>query len=167
MAKATLQCFKCKQQFLRNELVEYAGPRSTTFHKYCPNCLKEQQSRDKFSESVCNIFGLKAPGPRIWAERKRLMDTYGYTDQTIIDCLNYIYLVEKAQKLSESLCLVNPPTVEKMMKYKQRQEYEQNKLASAFAESINSDVKPQLIKIKENTSTVGKKNWSLDDFFDD
>lgn len=167
MSKATLQCFKCKQQFLRNELVEYATPRSTTLHKYCPACLKEQQSRDKFSESVCNIFGIKAPGPRIWNERKKLIETYGYTDQTIIDCLNYIYIVEKTKKLAESLCLVNPPTVERMMKYKRRQEYEQNKLASAFAENINSDIELQKVKVKENTSTVKKNNWSLDDFFDD
>lgn len=53
------------------------------------------------------------------------------------------------------------------MKYKRRQEYEQNKLASAFAKSMSSTVKPQMVKIKENTSAVGKKNWSLDDFFDD
>lgn len=167
MAKATLQCYKCKQQFLREELVEYARPDAITFHRYCPQCLAEQKLRDLFSKTVCNIFGIKAPGPRIWTERKRLIDTYGYTDQTIIDCLNYIYEVEKVKKLSESLCLVNPPTVERMMKYKKQQEYEQNKIVNAIAMNAYTNIKPQRIHIKENTSTVKKENWNTEEFFND
>lgn len=163
--KTTLQCFNCKQQFLRNDLIEHAAPRAKTYHRYCSKCLKEQLEREKFSEKVCNIFGIKAPGPRIWAERKRIMQQYGYTDQTIIDCLEYVYNVEKARKQSESLCLVNPPTVEKMLKYKKCKEYEENKLASALIESAH--VRPIRVQIKENTTNKVVSEWNLDDYFDD
>lgn len=32
-------CFKCKQKFLKTELVDYASSRSITYHSYCKNCL--------------------------------------------------------------------------------------------------------------------------------
>ena len=111
---STKQCYGCKQTFLKTELIDYTPIAAKISHSYCPACLKEKQAKDNFSMKVCSIFQLKSPGPRIWNERKRLIDKYGYTDEIIIDCLDYIYNVEHAAKLAESLCLVNPTTVAKM-----------------------------------------------------
>jgi hypothetical protein len=146
MGRTTKQCFECKEQFRIEELVDYAGPRAKVMHSYCPNCLKEKQSRDKFSDKVCTIFGLKSPGPRIWTERKRIIQNYGYTDDIIIDCLDYIYNVEKKKKLAESLCLVKPPIVDKMMRYKRSKENESIQLAKAMEVETTEYVVP----IKEN-----------------
>ena len=59
------------------------------------NCYEDNIEREKFSNKVCEIFGIKSPGPVIWTQRKKLRDTYGYTDSAIIDCLEYIYNVLK------------------------------------------------------------------------
>lgn len=161
--KKTLQCFSCKQQFLREEIINHTGPRAKNGHNYCIDCLKKVQARELFSEKVCDIFGLKAPGPRIWKERERLIEKYGYTDQTIVNCLDYLYNVLGNKKLSESLCLVTPSNIEKMLQYKKNQEYKSNKIAEAFIENMNNKVEPQRIHIRENVTE--KNEWDVDDYF--
>lgn len=146
MSRETKQCYGCKEQFRIEELVDYAGSRAKIMHAYCHSCLKEKQSRDKFSDKVCAIFGLKSPGPRIWTERKRIIQDYGYTDDVIIDCLDYIYNVEKKKKLAESLCLIKPPMVDKMMRYKRAKENEGLQLAQA----INTEMNEYIVPVKEN-----------------
>ena len=161
--KDTCKCFGCKQEFRKEELVKYFSFSGKTSNWYCPKCLEEKQSRERFSDKACQIFGIKSPGPRIWAERKRLMNTYGYTDDIIIDCLDYIYNVQHVRKLSESLCLITPTNVEKMMKYKKEQEYQQNVIAETAAK--------QNIKVifSRETENVGRKKEKLnpDDFLYD
>ena len=76
--RAVKKCYGCKQEFRSEELVYYASPTANTGYNYCPKCLAEKQARERFSYKVCSIFGLKAPGPRIWTERKRLYEKYGY-----------------------------------------------------------------------------------------
>lgn len=160
--KATKQCFECKQQFRREELVDYAGINAKTMHSYCPKCLKEKQARDKFAEKVCMIFGIKTPGPRIWTERKRLINTYGYTDNIIIDCLDYIYNVEHKKKISESLFLIQPPMVEKMRKWKKENEYKTNQLMRAMA----PEMKEYIIPVKENNE-IQNNFINADDFLEE
>lgn len=130
-------------------------------HSYCPKCFKEKQARERFSNKVCSIFGLKSPGPRIWKERERLQNTYGYTDDIIIDCLDYIYCVEKKKKLAESLCLVTPYAVKKMLRYKKTQE---NK-ASNIIRAVRTETNEYVVPIKENT-TKKKESWNPDDWLD-
>ena len=160
--RATKQCHVCKQTFRREELVDYAGLNAKTAYSYCPKCLAEKQSKEKFSIKVCQIFGLKAPGPRIWTERKRLQDNYGYTDDVIIDCLEYIYNVEKTKKLAESLCLVNPISVNKMKHWKNS---EQQKACAVIAAS-QTQIQEHIVPIKENT-TSNKTNWNPDEWLED
>lgn len=160
--RLTKQCYNCKEQFRKTELVDYASPRSKAMYSYCPKCLKERQARDLFFDKVCTIFGLKSPGPRIWTERKRLQETYGYTDDIIIDCLDYIYCVEKKKKLAESLCLVNPTTVEKMLQYKSAKEHE----GLSIAQAAQIETKEYIVPIKENNKQK-KESWDPDDWLDD
>lgn len=161
-ARAIKQCCMCKEKFRREELIDYAAPGTKTMLSYCTKCLKEKQAREAFSNKVCMIFGLKSPGPRIWSERKRLQDTYGYTDETIINCLDYIYYVEKKKKLAESLCLVQPYMVEKMMRYQACQKRE----AANIVQAAQGKVREHVVQIKENT-TKKQESWDPDDWLDD
>lgn len=164
--KPTLKCYGCGEQFPRGDIINYTSSRAKTGHNYCPNCLNEVKAKEMFIEKVCHIFGIKAPGPRIWTERKRIIETYGYTDQIIVDCLDYVYNIQKSKKLSDSLFLVNPINVEKMMKYKAYQEYEKNKIISAFVDGLSNKPEPRRVHVRENVSK--KSKWNIDDeFFDD
>lgn len=146
MAKTTLKCYGCKEDFLREEIINYCSPRAKTGHNYCPKCYKEKLAREEFYETVCKIFGLKAPGPRIWTDRERIQKKYGYTDETIIDCLKYIYEVQGIKKLTESLSLVTPINVDKMMAYKRAQNFRKN----LFNEAMKNNYRYEKITVREN-----------------
>lgn len=161
--KLTRQCSGCKQQFRKTELVEYSSVTGKTSNWYCPKCLAEKQSREKFAAKVCQIFGLKAPGPVIWTQRKRLQNEYGYTDDSIIDCLEYIYNVKKFRILSESLGLINPRNMEECRKWKETKKAQGASIAAAIA---NTEMKEYIVPIRENTKE--RPRTQLDDgLFDD
>ena len=160
--KLTRVCAGCKQDFRKTEMIEYFSASGKTSNWYCPKCLEEKRARERFSNKVCQIFGIKAPGPVIWTQRKRLMNEYGYTDDTIVDCLDYIYNVEKIKKLSESLYFVKPDMMEKMRKWKS----EQAAKAGSLAAAMNTEMKTYLVPVQENTTK--KHETNIDDgLFDD
>lgn len=147
--KLTRVCSKCKQSFRKEEMIQYASLRAKKALWYCPQCYQERRERELFSDKVCEIFGLKSPGPRIWKERQRLRDTYGYTDNTIIDCLDYIYNVRKTKKLAESLVLVTPRSVEEMKQYKRSEKGK----AGGFIAAMQVPTIVEEVTIEENTSS--------------
>ena len=159
MAKLTKQCYSCKKPFRKTELVDYCSIGSNVFHSYCPECLVEKQERDLFAQKVCQVFGIKSPGPQIWTERKRLKEKYGYTDSIIIDCLDYIYNIEKIKKKSETLYFVTPAMIEKMKQWKRAEQQKTNGIIAAYQTKYNEYVVP----IKEN-NTSNKTNWNPDDW---
>ena len=154
--KPTLKCHECKEVFPREQMIFYCSPCAKTGYNYCQACYANKIAREKFSQTVCQIFGLKAPGPRIWKERERIQNTYGYTDETISDCLRYIYEVNKTKKLAESLCLVTPSNVEKMMQLKRTQEFRKN----VINEAMNTTYNIKYIDVRENED---KENLELED----
>ena len=150
----TLTCHTCKEKFLKSEMVEITSFSGKTSNWYCQKCANEKHAREAFSDVVCYIFGIKAPGPRIWTERKRLIDKYGYTDNVIIDCLKYLYKVEKKNKIAESLYLINPSSVDRMISWKKGEKREAMQLAAAY----KTETKEHIVSIKENTT---QKNEEL------
>lgn len=158
MMYITHKCAGCKTDFRNEDMIQYSSPSGKTSQWLCHKCYEDKLSREKFQNKVCQIFGLKSPGPIIWTQRKRLRDTYGYTDDVIVDCLDYIYNTKHMKKLSESLALVNPRSINEMKTWKA----EQKALAGSIAASIaNTKTKEYIVPIKENNSK--KKEISLDD----
>ena len=154
----TRQCYTCKQSIRKDEMISYAGLNANTPHWYCKKCYEAKLERERFSMKVCEIFGIKSPGPVIWTQRKKLQETYGYTDNTIIDCLEYVYNVKKVNKLSESLYFVKPAMMEEMKKWKATKRGEAGSLAAAMA---NTTIVEHDAPIREYRPK--KKEINLDD----
>lgn len=154
----TRKCSECKQVFRKTELIEYSSLSGKTTKLYCPACLAEKQSRERFANKVCQIFGIKTPGPIIWTQRKRLINQYGYTDDSIIDCLEYIYHVKKLKKLSETLVLVTPQLMEETRQWKEQKKAAGSGIAAAIA---NTTMKEYIVPIRENNKE--EEEISLDD----
>lgn len=131
-----LKCYNCKREFPREQMTFYQSAFAKTGRYYCPDCIGDRKSRDSFARTVCEIFGLKSPGPRIQTERQRIQHLYGYDDKTITDCLNYLYRVKGQHFWSESIYRVTPETVEEMKKYQDRKEREAQKIAAAAATNL-------------------------------
>ena len=155
------RCWKCHDNFRKDELIDYCAPGYKTYHSYCKKCLKEQQDFDALKLKIVSIFGNDQKlWPRIMKDRKRLITQYGYTDNTISDCLDYLYNVLKLKVLSKSLCLVTPTNVEKMKQYKRQQSAAAGQLAAAAAIEIVE--KP--VSIRENIDDEQEEN--LDEWFE-
>ena len=161
--RLTHQCYGCKESFLKSSMVKIFSASGRTSQWYCPKCADEKHAREAFSDKVCQIFGIKTPGPRIWTERKRLQNTYGYTDNIIINCLDYIYNVKKMKKLSESLALIKPLMVEEMMAYQKREEFNNNKIIAA----MNTEMKEYIVPLPKRKEKKKEKMNPDDYLFDD
>lgn len=135
--KLTRKCYGCKQEFRKSELIEYTGLMAQKGQWYCEKCLQEKLDREAFAMKVCQIFGLKSPGPVIWTQRKRLRDTYGYTDNLIIECLDYIYNVKYFRKLKESLGLITPKMVAEMKQYRSMEKARAGSITAAMAQQAD------------------------------
>ncbi len=150
--RSTLKCSVCKQSFDRNTIVQYTPIFNKIAKNYCPDCLKLRQEQDRFAMTVCKIFQLEFPTPRIWKNRSDLQKKYGYTDKVITDCLEYLYFVEKKTVLSESLTLVTPTTVDAMIRYKNRQQVQGQSIARSTTTSYTKKIvnmeaeKPQKVQ---------------------
>lgn len=154
----TRKCHGCKQDIRKDEMIQYSTVSGKTSYWFCKNCYEEKIGREKFQNKVCQIFGIVSPGPLIWSQRKRLRDTYGYTDDAIIDCLEYIYNVEHMKKLKESLGLVNPRSMENMRKWRANKNAQAGSLIAAMA---NMEVVEHKVLARENISK--RKEINLDD----
>ena len=154
----TRKCFGCKQDIRKDEMIQYTSFSGKTSHWFCKSCYEEKLARERFQNKVCEIFGIKSPGPLIWTQRKRLRDEYGYTDDAIIDCLEYIYNVEHMDKLKESLGLVNPRSMENMKKWRTIKKGQASSVAAAIA---NTNIQERKVIIRENKKKRAEIN--LDD----
>ena len=160
--KLTRKCAICKEDCRKEEMIQYTSYSGKTSHWLCRDCYTQKINREAFSNKVCQIFQIKTPGPRIWADRKKIQEKYGYTDQIIIDCLDYLYKVQNTKILSESLCLVTPTNVEKMLQYKKTQLAKAQLLAAA----ANQEIKEHIVPIKEIEERK-KEILNPDDFLDE
>ena len=161
--KLTRKCYGCGESFRKENMIEIFSISGKTSQWYCVKCANEKHVRDAFSDKVCQIFGLKTPGPRIWTERKRLQNTYGYTDDIIVDCLDYIYNVKKFRKLVESLALVKPSMVDEMMTYKKHQDYNNNKIITAMDTEMKEYIVPLKKKIEKKKEQLNPDDYLFDD----
>jgi len=156
--QVTRKCQGCKQDIHKSEMIQYFTPSGKTSYWYCKSCYEEKIAREKFQNKVCEIFGIKSPGPLIWTQRKRLRDTYGYTDDAIVDCLEYIYNVEHMNKLKESLGLVNPRSMNNMKAWRADKKARASSLVAAAA---SMETKEYIVPINEKKKKKEKLN--LDD----
>ena len=158
------KCFTCKQEFRPEELVYYTPLTAKSGHYYCAKCLEAKHQREHFSDAVCIIFGTKSPGPRIWSERQRLLEA-GYTDNIIIDCLDYVYNVKHYKIYAESLCVVTPEMISEMLMYKRKQREDELKTQEAMNMKTEApQIKKIVVKPRENKGQ--KKKLNPDDFLD-
>ena len=156
--KITRKCNGCKEEFRKDEMIQYASLSGKSTYWYCKPCYEEKVSRERFQLKVCQIFGIKSPGPLIWTQRKRLQNTYGYTDEAIVDCLEYIYNVKHMDKLKESLGLVGPRSMEEMKKWRAEKKVTASNIAAAIANTeVNREDTP--ISVKKNV----KQEINLED----
>lgn len=155
------KCWKCKEELNDKEAIQYVSPGMKNFHSYCNECFQKQKDFDDFKLKVVSIFGGDEKlWPRIMRDRRNLIDNFGFTDKTIIDCLDYLYNVKKMKILSRSLALVTPSNIEEMKKYKRAQATSAGHVTAAAA----TEIVEHKIYIREDKKEPQEEN--LDAWFE-
>lgn len=147
-----LKCYGCKELINRTELIDYKG------NHYCKRCYNEKIERDKFSDYICKLYHLKTPGPRIWAERKRLLNDKNnpMTDEGIIRTLCYLYEVKGANRLSDSIYRAGDKNiVAEANRYYANQDYKLNLIIESI---VNAPTEVNYIKLEQKEETKEKIN---------
>ena len=148
--KRELTCCYCHKKFPREEIIFYGSSKNQM--KYCPDCYKDKIEREKFYQYICELFGIRAPGPKIYAQRRKIKENYGFTDETIMKTLDYLFKVKKMDKGFESIGLVNPKTVDEAKDY-----YESKKVV------VVNENKVEKIIVPTNDNKKKKDLIDLDD----
>ena len=90
MALVTCAYCGCKTvDKLSQDYIQYKGK---NFNR---ECGEKQKEKDNFYSYVCEIFKLKAPGPRIYNQGNSFVEKYGYTYLGMQKTLYFIYAVKK------------------------------------------------------------------------
>ena len=125
--------------------------------KYCPDCYKDKIEREKFYQYICELFGIRAPGPKIYAQRRKIKENYGFTDETIMKTLDYLFKVKKMDKGFESIGLVNPKTVDEAKDY-----YESKKVVVVNENKVEKIIVPTNDN-KKKKDLIDLDNLSLEE----
>ena len=150
MAKETKQCYACKQQFRKSELIDYASLRAKILHSYCKKCLEQRMAKDRYKEGIYKLFGMM-PMAKANSQKKRLQEKYGYTDDVILDTIFYAFNIKGLKPIADekygpSIGFINPSLVDEMSKYKRAGEGRKNLIDNLS----NAKYKYEYIDIKEN-----------------
>ena len=159
MPRTTLKCSVCKQDFLKEEIIRYTPEGRKTEYKLCKKCYEEKIAKERFAKTVCDIFGLKLPGKRVWGDRKDLIEKYGWTDDIICRTLLYLYEVKGVKKLSNSLVMVTPEAVYEMQQWERGQQTKKN----LFNNMMNHEYKYEYIDIPDDKDEEEQLD-NLDDY---
>lgn len=162
--KPTLKCHKCGEQFPRDDLVEYVTRRAINPQRFCPQCLKKIQEEEYFYKRITEFYKDDISWSTINKRRKALYETYGYTDNTIIDCLEYAYTVKGYVVLEKILGIVKPPLVEEMLQYKREKEFKENKIVNAIIDSFTDTRELPKIHVRENMKPKKKTTWDDENY---
>lgn len=145
-----VKCGECGQM-MNKEGAAYEKPKY-----YHPDCYAAKLKRREFSEYVCRLFNLKAPGPAIHRQRKRYIEELGMTDQDIINTLKYAYEVKRLpiDKADERIGVV-PFLADEARVYFERQKAKQIEIANMAAANIKKSQQTIMVHAQSNNSRRG------------
>ena len=158
MPKPTLKCSKCKEEFLRAEIIRYTPEGCKTEYKLCKKCYEEKINNEKFFKAIENIYGNK-PSPAMIQQKKRIQDKFGYAVDIIIDTLYYLSNVKGLKNPNLGKIDDWPKWVKDMTQYKRSATARENLIKNM----AQHEYKYKYIQIKENEEKEEKLD-NLDDY---
>lgn len=129
---------------------------------YHADCCKKQKDRDELISYICNLFGLKKPGPVVYSQLKRFVEVQKYTYEGILHSLQYFYDVKKGskQKANQAIGIV-PYVYDEAQDYYTKLSYKQDKVAEVVSKQMEKT--PVVIRVKKQ-EIKEKPQYNLEDF---
>lgn len=146
------KCHECKLNILTEEAISDNG------NHYHTKCYAKVLDRKNLVAYVCKLFGLKAPGPVIYAQRKTFAEKYGYTDAGMLKTLIYLYDIKKTKidGAQERIGLI-PYAYDEAQEYFKAEEFKKQEIAHKMAEAIRNQ-KIEIIHVKQLRPQEKKKD---------
>ena len=107
------------------------------------------------------MFGTPAPRPKTYPQPRKIKENYGFTDETIMKTLDYLFKVKKMDKGFESIGLVNPRTVDEAKDYYESKKVvvvNENKVEKIIVPTNDNKKKKDLIDL-DNLSLEELEGW--------
>lgn len=92
---------------------------------YCWQCFPKQLAKVKFERFVKGLFNLTQIPPSVWKEYKNLI-TCGFSNDTIIETIYYIYTAKKVNELNTAMKMINEKVVEEMTALRKERKMDAN-----------------------------------------
>ena len=109
----------CKETFCRASMYYYGD------NAYCWQCFPKQLAKVKFERFVKGLFNLTQIPPSVWKEYKNLI-TCGFSNDTIIETIYYIYTAKKVNELNTAMKMINEKVVEEMTALRKERKMDAN-----------------------------------------
>lgn len=152
-------CPECKDKLHKEDGV-YEKP-----HYYHTGCYAKKLIRRELFDYICRLMNLKSPGPIIYAQRKKYINEYGYTDEGILNTLKYIYEVKhmSVQKADERIGLV-PYYYDKAQLYFAQKEKEKVEIMNSMSAAVTNSINETLVintktDIKRKPVLINPMDW--------
>lgn len=131
---------------------------------YHTTCLQKYLDREKLLKYVCELFGLKGPGPIIYSQLKNfLLKNPHYTYNGILLSLQYFYGVKKnsTRKANEGIGIV-PYVYDEAQNYYKKINSQQEKFKNTVEKQLNNP--PEIIVVRKEKKEKSKKIYDLEQF---
>lgn len=153
----SLTCVNCHQKFSRKEIVNFNGK------NLCFECHKEASEKNAFDIFICQLFGLKKPGPKIYSQRKNLLER-GYSLNAIRQTLDYLFNIKGLSKKEATIgiLLTNPEYFDEAKEYyrKENQNIENWSIAAQEQAAAKRFIVPIRESVKEQKKiNLDEINW--------
>lgn len=109
----------CKKTFRRASMYYYGDD------AYCWQCFPKKLAKVKFERFVKGLFNLTQIPPSVWKEYKNLI-TCGFSNDTIIETIYYIYTAKKVNQLMTIMKMINEKVVEEMTALRKERKMDAN-----------------------------------------
>lgn len=103
-------------------------------HYWDAACIQDKRERSQLYATICRIFHLKAPGPRIYAQIKNFTTNNGYTIKGIENALVYFFDIKQnsIEKANNGIGIV-PYIYEEAKQYFEIKEKQRDRVAKGAA----------------------------------
>ena len=145
MAQNIVKCSYCGTGVLKADAQRHKNK------NYHADCLESQLSKEELTASMCELFSLKAPGPRMYTQIKTFLDKDPhYTYKGIKQALVYFYEVQKKpiDKANQGIGIV-PYVYDSAQEYYNSITMRQERVATALSSSLSIESQEIVVKKQE------------------
>lgn len=150
-----VKCAFCELKVDKDKSFRYKG------RNYHAQCYYEFKEKERLVTYICELFSLKAPGPRNYRSIKKYIEENNYTYKGILNSLKYFYEVKKGdkEKANSGIGIV-PYIYDEAQEYYKKLKYKNKKIREVVENQKEIEDKKVKITIPKK---VQRKKYDIEE----